>query len=98
MKRAKVVAPIRASKEQNGSPLKKWRNAKDVITGLHQVEDSDVSDDETAVAEKEDDDSDAEEARLRGREMSKARKDEGEMKLMESPVEPKQSDLMAVLP
>lgn len=89
LKRAKVEATMQISEEneeRDTSPRKRWRNAKNVITGLQQRDESDLSDDEIEVRSEGASDSDAEEKKLRLKHLEKMKKGQAGAKAMESPV------------
>jgi len=90
MRRAKVEATLNAGPEDRPHPKKKWRNAKNVITGLQEQEESDETDLEEAVKEIEEPngnrDSDESEQMHRLKHIRKMKKGRQDAKIMESPV------------
>lgn len=68
------------------SPKRKWWNAKNVVAGLQQVDESDISMDEGDDEEEDDEDSDDLEKRRRRKLMEKVKKGKTSAKMMESPV------------
>jgi hypothetical protein len=92
LKRAKIEATIQApgnNEERDTSPRKRWKNAKNIIIGLQQRDESDLSDDEIEVRSEDESDSDAEEQKLRLKHLEKMRKGRAGAKAMESPVCPR---------
>ena len=83
MRRAKVEAAVKAPAEDVVSPKKKWWNAKNVIAGLQQVDESELS---LGEDNDEDDDSDEVERKRRQKLLEKVKKGKRSAKMMESPV------------
>ena len=89
LKRAKVEATMQTvedSEERDTSPRKRWRNAKNIITGLQQRDENDLSDDEIEVRSRDSNDSDADEQKVRLKHLEKMKKGQAGAKAMESPV------------
>ena len=89
LKRAKVEATMQTvddSKERDTSPRKRWRNAKNIIAGLQQRDENDLSDEEIEVRSENSNDSDADEEKLRLKHLEKMKKGQAGAKAMESPV------------
>jgi len=60
LKRAKVEATVKAPHKEERSPKKRWWKAKNVVAGLHRVDESDISLGEEGEEEEEDDSDDLE--------------------------------------
>jgi len=86
LKRTKVIAAMNEPHEEGISPKRKWWNAKNIVAGLQQVDESDISTDEEGDKEEEDEDSDDLEKRRRRKLMEKVKKGKTSAKIMESPV------------
>lgn len=101
LKRAKVEATIQppeTNKERDTSPRKRWQNAKTVIAGLQQRDESDLSDDEIEVRSVGSSDSDCEDQKLRLKHLEKMKKGQGDAKAPESLVHCFKTYLTVVLP
>jgi len=91
--RAKVEATVNTEPEDRSDPKKKWRNAKNVIIGLQEQEESDDTSLEEALKEIENpneySDGDETEQRHRFKHVRKMEKGRRDAKIMESPVRPR---------
>ena len=83
MKRAKVEATISAARDGVSSPRKKWRNAQNVVAGLQNRDESDLSNDQGELADYDSDDSERE---VQQRQLKRIREGKNDAKVMESPV------------
>ena len=80
-----MEATISSPRDGVPNPRKKWWNAQNVVAGLQNRDESDLSNDEEELA---DCDSDNSEREVRQRQLKHIRKGKNDPKVMESPVYP----------